>query len=309
VTLRVEQLESRSLMSAAVVDPDVIGMPELKEWGVPIMVMFADVTGPELVEFSPGVFSRVSIGDLIVFGATGAGCRVAGFDGGRPDEVRVPDPITGGTMLVKRDYGKPLFNTFVFGDLDFRGGLVGEATAGPDGDTLWFAWGADPDGLMPGPQLARVRYADGQLSVTETLAMEEEYRGGLDLHRMHIGPPEFENPGGDDLLVLPATGGGGGPRVQGYEGATGRKAFDFLAGPADLRNIGDTQFRLSPTLAGVLSPLSSDLANGPYGFALDHGDGEHWPEVRFWSEGGTYIARLDLEADPFVGWVPATDAA
>lgn len=298
--LRVEQLESRSLLSGApVIDLAVIGRPDLAEWGVPVHMMFADVTGPEEVEGVPG---GVKVLDTVFFAGTGGGARVRIEDGGRAYPEPVFDPWTGGTVLQNIDYGDVLFDGFVF-DGDFRGGLVGESTWGPDRDTLHFAWGEQPDGLMPGPQLARATFFNGVLTVDEILAMEAEYRGGLALAKTHYGPPEQGSPGGDDLLVLPATGGGGGPRMQGYEGATGAKLFDFFAGNPGLRNTGDTQFRLSPALSWVLSPFSSDIAAGPYGFALDRGDGTNWPEVRFYTDHGQYVARLDLEAVPFVGWV------
>lgn len=290
--LTVEQLESRSLMSAAFV-ADIAAVPD---WGVPVTVLAADLTGPE------GNGTRVM--ETVFVAGTGGGARVQVLDGGRADWVDTVEP-DGTPSHRPRDQGRVLYDGFVMADADFRGGLVAEAVTTPDGrGALWFAWGIDPRGLLPGPVLARLAFDGTGWTTTHRFAMEPEYRGGLSLHATHliltgadVGYPQL-----DDILVLPATGGGGAPRVQGYD-ETGAKVFDFFAGDPETRNAGDTQFRLSPTLAGVLSPLSGDVLSGEYGFALDRGDGVAWPRVEFYGFRSLQrLASLDLTADPYVGW-------
>ena len=236
--MKLEQLEQREC-PAVLYDPNVwSGYSPFPDFDGPIYHLLADVTGPEV--------NGVKILDHVFFAGTGAGPRVKILDGGRTDFVLVSNPQLPGTLVQQpRDWWKPLYDGFVFGDDTQRFGLVGAATTVADGrDSLWFGWGESNgvDNLKPGPVVSRVTFDGEKFTRRESFVLEETYRGAVQLLACSLDTLYTGTP---DLLVLPQSRIGG-PRVQVLDGVTGQIKKSWFFDSSDSR----PEFEVAETLVG-----------------------------------------------------------
>lgn len=234
-----EQLESRDC-PAVLYDPALwSGYTPFPDYSGPVYHLLADVTGPEA--------NGVKILDHVFYAGTGAGPRVKILDGGRPDLVTVPNPqLPGTTTQQPRDWWKPLFDGFVFGDDTQRFGLTAAATTVSNGsDSLWFGWGESNgiNNLKPGPVVSRVTFDGDQFTRHESFVLEESYRGAVQLLACSLDTLYDGTP---DLLVLPQSGVGG-PRVQVLDGITGAVKRSWFFADPNTR----PEFEVAPTLVGA----------------------------------------------------------
>ena len=290
--LTVEQLETRDT-------PAALWQPELHigdwvpfpGWDGPVYHLLADVTGPES--------NGVKVLDDVYFAGQGAGPRVLVVDGGRHEWIEVPYEFgqPGDVTLVPRDKGNVLFDGFAFGDDTQRFGLSGAATTVPGGrDSLWFAWGESNgtgDGLRPGPVLSRLTFDGATFTRRETLALEESYRGAVQIMGMSLRP-DVDGASMPDLLVLPQSGIGG-PRLQVLDGASGVVKRSWFFGDAETRE----PFAVAPGLVGSWVGQFASPQRDDRGLGIDFGGDD--PRSELWTFDGELIVTV-RDGDPGTEW-------
>jgi len=259
--IRLEELESRSLMAAAwnpAFNGGYLPFPDAPQ--IAVRHTYADVD------------ANGSLESVFVAGE-GGGCRVKILDGGTGQFVPVPDPdVPGQTTMVPAGRDRVLFDGFAFADRDAR---IGLDVAGVADGSIYFTWLTGG-----GPIISRGRFdvATGSFDTSEFLAADPNYRGGLLLTTgtVRYSALDFDRPDNADLLVMPSPSAPdalrGGPILRVFTSDGDQLAIVY----------DDPDDRTEHRIGGALVGLLVDPTTDEYGFVMDS-DGGLTSSVFTWS--------------------------